>query len=80
MKRPTVRKLNEAIEDLEARTLQVAQITGHIVWNTQQIKDVLDTNNDDNGIWKVEITHGFEPGKKCYHIQIIRWPRIPKCK
>lgn len=49
---------------------------GYLVWSTQQIKEVLDKHDKDNGIIKVEISHGFEPGKKCYHVSIWRMPDL----
>lgn len=51
-------------------------MSGHIVWNTQQVKDVLDKLDADNGVIKVEITHGFEPGARQYYVNVWRYPSM----
>ena len=50
--------------------------SGYTVWNTKQIKDVLDKHDQQNGIVKVEISHGFVPGKKCYEVSVWYMPII----
>lgn len=77
MKKKTVAQLSEEIEYLHERMGNV-QVIGALVWNTKQIKELIDKEDDDNGAFKIEITHGFEPGRKCYEVRIWRVPRIIK--
>ncbi len=49
---------------------------GYFVWSTKQIKDILDKLDKDNGIVKVEISHSFGNGKKCYHVSVWRMPEL----
>lgn len=77
MKNKTIAQLSDEIDYVHQVAGNV-HVKGALVWDTKQIKEFIDEHDEDNGIWKVEITKGFDPGKKCYEVRIWRAPKIIK--
>lgn len=55
-------------------------VSSGTVWDYDQLKRVLESNDRQNEIIKAEITKGFEPGKQSYHYIIFKYPPIDKIK
>jgi len=51
-------------------------VSSGVVWNYGQLKTILEDNDKQGEIIKVEVTKGFEPGKKCYEYIIFKYPPI----
>jgi hypothetical protein len=77
MRKKTVAQLTHEIEELRKQAGNV-HISGHLVWNAEQIKDVIEKMDTDGSAFKIEITHGFEPGKRCYNIYVWHYPPITR--
>lgn len=59
-------KYSDRIDKLERTQTNVSVASG-VCWNLDQLKDEIDKHDSHNEMIKLEVVHGFEPGKKCYH-------------
>ena len=72
LKKLNTQQLTDHVRKLDKQISRV-KIESHLVWNTDQVKEVIDRCDSKNEIIKVEITHGFEPGRKCYTVIIWKY-------
>jgi len=71
----TVKEILEIVDDMN-QAMGNVHVSVLTVWNSEQIKALIDRFDDQNRLIKVEITHGFEPGEKCYSVIVWQHPPI----
>ncbi len=68
-------ELKREIDELKNEKGNVCVVC-HTVWSAEQIKAVIEASDKQNEMIKMEITHGFEPGKKSYELIVWSYPKL----
>jgi hypothetical protein len=72
MKRPTVAKLNEELENVRMEAGDVF-VSSFVLWDWEQIAGEIERYDRYGEMIKAELTHSFDPDKRQY--QLIIWHR-----
>ncbi len=60
-------KTTDRLDKLETAKHSNLSVASGTCWSLKQLNDMIEEYDSHNEMVKLEVVHGFEPGKKCYH-------------